>query len=696
MRLEQGEMDIEVRCHLRGDLEGIRCFALGVCGDPLLADDAGGILQGDQGAAALRGRDIDCRRFSGLEILLVKGEAEHGQRRRVLLVGLAAVGRPVGQEDRTGSMSAVQVLDIDQETTPIRIVEPERNPDISRGRSQGAGGENVSRGTVDIGIQFGGPAFPPPAPFHLENAVFKAVARDALSVLVHDGDVEDVVLVRFQRALRNLQADIGAVRGVGQGDRDETGVAALFLDGTDDGRAQHARSIGRLREVHTETDRTLAVQFGVDDPGLTARETLGRILEDIAVEALEGRSGGIQCQIRLDRQARCDRAGQPVGLDAGLGLGAAGEDSRTHIEVDFQPVGLDILDAQGFVEGSAADFDVGVPEAGRVFRQGRDVERVETVGGRAGLAGVELALRGVEFEGRRMRCREVAALVLQDHGNVQGVAGTPDAPFAVDEALQAFLDLLAADVEAAETLFIAVRDLEVADGIAAPGDDHEGPTLDGQGAEAVAVGLARGDLAELEIVGFEIDARGRGRRVDIRCRDPKLVPVGVFGHQTDIRSHQVDDGEALGQHVITRIRRVIALVPVVFLPVIPGLPIVGFRGVPDSGIFCGKGAADQGCQARGGRVDQGVFRFIGQPDAVNGAGFPPEERTQVDAPVLPGGKVLIPVAVQTDGLGIDQAAGAAQLFFAAQAVVLKEAQDIVFIDADDTKVYGPQADGPEG
>ena len=308
------------------------------------------------------------------------------------------------------------------------------------------------------------------------------------------------------------------------------------------------------------------------------------------------------------------------------------------------------------MEGGPTDFDVCVPETGRIFGQGRNVEGVETVGRRTGLAAVELALRGVKFQGCRVRCREIGALVLQDHRDVQGIAGTPDAALTVDETLQPFFDLFPADIESAQTLFFTIRDFEIADGVAATGHYDEGASLDGQGAESVSVGLAGADLAELEVIGFEVDAGSRGGGVDIRGRDPKLVSVGELGDQADVRGHQVDDGEAFGQHVIGRVRRVVALAPIVAVPVIPSFPIIRIRGIPDGGFFRGEGIASQGDQVGGGCVDQGVFRLVGQPDAVDGTGFAPEERTQVDAPVLPGGEILVAVSVQADGLGIDQPA----------------------------------------
>ena len=596
-------------------------------------------------------------------------------------------------------MTAVQVLDIEEEPAPLRIVQPERDPDIAGSiGNEASGGEDIGGRTVDIGIQFLRPAFPPPAPVHPENAVFEVVPRYAPAVPVDDGDLEDMVLVRLQRALRHFQADIGAVRGIRQGDGDETGVAARFFDRADDGGGQHAGRIGGFRQVDAQPGRSLAVETGVDQPGAAGTEGFGRIEETVAFEALEPGPGRRQCHFRLDGQAGCRRSGQPGRIDGSLGPGAALEDFRSHVQVDFQPVGLDALNPDRFVEGGSADFDVGIPEAGRIFWQGRQGEGVETVGRGPALAAVELSLRGVEFEGGGVVLRQAGSLVLQDHGQVQGVTGAPDAPFAVDETFQSFFDLPAADVKAAEALFVAVGHLEPGGCLTAPGDDGEGLALQGEGDVAVGAGLAGTDRTELEVVGFDVRAGQGLRRVQVGCRDPEFVTTGVFGEEADVGGHQVDGREPFSQHVIGRMGGVVPFPPVVQVPVDKVVvPVVGVGHVPYGRLFFCRLAFVEAEHVAGGRdVAECIVHPERQADPVDGTGLPAEESAQVCAPVLPDRQVAVGVFVQPDVLAVDQPAGTAELFFSAQFIVLQEGQDVVLVDADDPQVDAPQADGPEG
>ena len=148
---------------------------------------------------------------------------------------------------------------------------------------------------------------------------------------------------------------------------------------------------------------------------------------------------------------------------------------------------------QHFVEAASAQFQVGVPVARGVIGLGGDVEAVEAVGALAGIFGVELSGGGVHFQGGRVCGREVFALVGHDGAHVQGVAGTPDAAFSVDEGLDAFLENLTAHVEAAQGAFVAGLDLQVGSAAAGLGHDGEGLAAQLDFGQAFGVGLSAAD-----------------------------------------------------------------------------------------------------------------------------------------------------------------------------------------------------------
>ena len=87
------------------------------------------------------------------------------------------------------------------------------------------------------------------------------------------------------------------------------------------------------------------------------------------------------------------------------------------------------------MESGAAHLDIGVPPAGGILGRSGDREGVETVLAGGNHPGIELSFRGIEFQGGRVTLRNALHLVGEDHRDVEGVAGTPDAALAVDEAL---------------------------------------------------------------------------------------------------------------------------------------------------------------------------------------------------------------------------------------------------------------------
>ena len=135
----------------------------------------------------------------------------------------------------------------------------------------------------------------------------------------------------------------------------------------------------------------------------------------------------------------------------------------SYVEIDLQSVWLYGFNPQRFVESGATDFEIRVPDAGRVTACRRYVKRVETIPGVAvDEFRVELPVWRVHLHGHRVAVRDQVFLVLEDHRDVQGIARPPDTSLSIDEGLQPFVKSLSAHVEAAQTVFFSLGHLQVA------------------------------------------------------------------------------------------------------------------------------------------------------------------------------------------------------------------------------------------
>ena len=235
------------------------------------------------------------------------------------------------------------------------------------------------------------------------------------------------------------------------------------------------------------------------------------------------------------------------------------------------------------MEAGAAYLEVAVPEAGGIVREGGDVEAVEAVDSLgAHVLAVELPFGGVDLEGGGMVFGNL--VTLEYHGEMEGVAGTPYTPFTVDAGLEALLERLASNVEAAEGVFVAVGHLEVGGGAAAA--CHQGERLSAELQLAGAVDLAGADLAQLEVVSLDVGAHRLGVD-DVAGCEPDLVASGVLGGEAQVGSHEVDLRETIVD-VIRRMVRVLGFFPVVFAPV-AAIPVIRIGSVPDLAV--GDGSA---------------------------------------------------------------------------------------------------------
>ena len=346
------------------------------------------------------------------------------------------------------------------------------------------------------------------------------------------------------------------------------------------------------------------------------------------------------------------------------------------------------------MEGAAAHLEVGVPVTGGIIGLGGHIEVVEAIRALPHQPGVELAFRRVHFQGGGVSLGQGLAFVVKQQRQVHGVAGTPDATLPVNEAFEAFLEHLSAHVETTQGTFVTGVHLQVCHAAARLGHYGERLALDRDGDQALAIRLAGANLLQLEVVHFHAGAGYRLGAQDVRSGHPNLLTTGVFGHQAQVAGEQLDRREAVAVHIIGGLGGVVGLVPVVRVPIVVVVPIIGAGLVPLGLIFLG-GFAGRRCrvQHRLLAAVQALVQAEAQADAVDGARLLLEQAAQVYAMAVPAVQVL--GGIQGDVTPVHQAAAAAQGAVAIQVVVLQEHQDVLLIDFHNAHFHGTQVHRPE-
>ncbi len=167
-----------------------------------------------------------------------------------------------------------------------------------------------------------------------------------------------------------------------------------------------------------------------------------------------------------------------------------------------------------------------------------------------------------------MVLRKLLSRRLDEQHKVHGVARSPDSPLAIDEAAQPFFDGLSTNIEAAQGIFLPVDDLEIRDRVAGFRDDDKRLAFKREFSTAFRVRLCRGEPAQLIVVGRNLHARKRGCGDDIADIYPHIPVSPRLRDDSDIRVHQIHAREPVGLHIICRGHRVVALVPVIFFPIV--------------------------------------------------------------------------------------------------------------------------------
>ena len=496
VRLQQRYLHIDVGSHFRGDGEAPGCIFIRER-HPFALQDTVAVFQRNQGLGARSGRDEDSGLFTGLVGRLVHGEGQHGQGFGILSVGAAAVFGPVHGEETAADVAGIHIPGQYQEAAPVGIVHPDGDAGILAAGRERAACDFAHGFTAEEGLQLFAGVVPPPVPAGFEHVVFHFVSLHALAFGIHHGQADGLVLVGLQIiAFRQADAHVGAEGGVAAGVGGKAFISAGLRYGGDDGRHEHAGCIFGLGQFHGHVSLAVSVQPHAIQRLRTVAEFAGGIVELILFEAFEGGSAqATEVQLGLGLALTGGATGEPCGRRVHVqgGAGLQGLVFGTVIGIDFQAVGLYAFHVQNLVEAAAAHFQVRTPETGGIVFARGNVEGEEAVGALAGDLGMERSFRGVHLQGGRMVFREGLALVGHDGGHMQGVTGTPDAAFAIDEGLHALFQDLAAYVEAAGGTFGSAGDLQVRGAAAGLGHHGEGLMLNVERGQTLAVGLSFSD-----------------------------------------------------------------------------------------------------------------------------------------------------------------------------------------------------------
>ena len=370
--------------------------------------------------------------------------------------------------------------------------------------------------------------------------------RNGLAFGIDRGHVEPVLdaaaqifVVPLIDLLLGLDADVDV-----EGGQAELAVAGAEFAGRlvgpqGESGTQHA-GYGALVQLDAGADRTAAAAVrlhgGVGEA--LVREFPRIILEIEVLVALEGGPGVREVHFAFHLQAAAGSAVQPVHGDGAARVAVHADQRRGETQVDVQLVGLDGLDADALGEGLAAELDLHGPASRPGVGMGREGEMEQGLALVAPGQGLDLLAVRVAQPGRhRIAGRQGAVVKEHDGPDVEGVAGTPDAPFAEDIGLDAIPVGRAFDVEVAGGQGFLVLQVQVGVAVAGSGDEEAGVVPCGDGEVSVPVGHALAELLPDEVVELDAGAADGLAAEDVEGEDVHGL-VAPLGHQGEVAAQQ--------------------------------------------------------------------------------------------------------------------------------------------------------------
>ena len=267
MRLQEGDVQVDVGRHLRRDVEGIaRIFPVFYL-YPFAAEHGRAVFDGYQRMSSGGGGDEGGSFVTRFIRLLIQRESQHLHVVGVGLGGASTPLRPVDVDGATRGMSAFLILDIDEVAPPFGIVDAEGEAGFSRLGLQLTAGNRRDGAVVDVGAERFLAVLPPPAPIHLIYFILQLGAIRRFAVGRQRDDVEAMLRICLDaKIIRLIQGDtyVGGERRIGNTLHVDAGVSARFVDAGGEGGVQHTRRCGSLRKFPGEGSSSVGIQLSVE------------------------------------------------------------------------------------------------------------------------------------------------------------------------------------------------------------------------------------------------------------------------------------------------------------------------------------------------------------------------------------------------------------------------------------------------
>ena len=153
-------------------------------------------------------------------------------------------------------MTAFTILDVDQITSPLRIIDPEADPRLAARSAQRARCHGRNRRVIQVRHERFVIMLPPPAPTDLVNLIFQAGTICRLTVRTERHNFELMVNIRLEETglvlLSETDSHIRIERRERNRLRIDTRIPSRFKHPAGDVGTQHARCIFGRRKRHTE------------------------------------------------------------------------------------------------------------------------------------------------------------------------------------------------------------------------------------------------------------------------------------------------------------------------------------------------------------------------------------------------------------------------------------------------------------
>ena len=195
MRLQQADVQVNIRRHFRSHFERILCISIVGNFNPFTLQNGWTVFQGYQCTSSRSGRNDSSYRFTYFIRVFIQRESKHFNAAGVCLAWTSAPIRPVYINSSTGGIPTFLIFHINQVASPVRIIYPEFEGCLSACSLYIATGYGSDGATVDVCSEWFVPVFPPPAPGDAVNLIFQIGAVHYLSFCIYGDNVEYMILV---------------------------------------------------------------------------------------------------------------------------------------------------------------------------------------------------------------------------------------------------------------------------------------------------------------------------------------------------------------------------------------------------------------------------------------------------------------------------------------------------------------------